>query len=262
MGTAWSENLTYEYLVRILSTAQEKFTIRLLGDGLAADSAQPQLFLRHDVDVSITRAFTLAEIEADHGIHSTYMFLPHSRLYDIRRNPELLRRFTSLHHEVALHFDVEEHRRVQHATLADVLADIERDCQILSGITCEPVRSISFHRPMPQFLNGELTIAGRTNAYAALLMESYLSDSKGEWRNGEPLPYLQAAARPVVQLLIHPIWWGVRHMKPRERLEELYLEATAELTPAARAKFDADLALTLPAVRRLNYLARIIHERP
>ncbi len=262
MRTPWAETLTYDYLVRLLTTVQEKFNIRPLGDGLAPDSASPQLFLRHDVDVSIRRALTLAEIEAEHGIHSTYMFLPHSRLYDIQRSRELVRRFIDLNHEVALHFDVHDRRQAQHASIADVLTDIEQDCQILSDITGAPVRSLSFHRPMPQFLNGELSIAGRTNAYAALLMESYLSDSKGEWRNGEPLPYLQAAVPSVVQLLIHPIWWGVRHMHPRERLEEFYVEATADLPPAARVRFDAALAVTLPAVRRLNYLARIIHERP
>jgi hypothetical protein len=134
-----------------------------------------------------------------------------------------------------------------------VLTDIEQDCQIISDITGESVRSVSFHRPMSQFLKGEFTVAGRTNAYSAVLMESYISDSKGEWRNGEPLPYLQAAVMPVLQLLIHPIWWGVRHMKPRERLEEFYLDATAELTSAARARFDADLAFSIPAVRRSNY---------
>jgi hypothetical protein len=106
---------------------------------------------------------------------------------------------------------------------------------------------------MPQFLRGELTIAGRTNAYAAILMESYISDSKGEWRNGEPLTYLQATTTPIVQLLIHPIWWGARHITPWERLEEFYLGETAPLAPAARDKFDTDLAFTVPAVRRLNY---------
>jgi hypothetical protein len=253
MNAAQSDNFTYDYLMRILNAVKEKFNLRLLGDGLAADSALSQLFLRHDVDVNINRALTMAEIEAEHGIQATYMFIPHSRLYDIQRDRELLRRFIYLKHEVALHFDVDEHRRVQHATIADVLTDIEQDCQIISDITGESVRSVSFHRPMSQFLKGEFTVAGRTNAYSAVLMESYISDSKGEWRNGEPLPYLQAAVMPVLQLLIHPIWWGVRHMKPRERLEEFYLDATAELTSAARARFDADLAFSIPAVRRSNY---------
>jgi hypothetical protein len=157
-----------------------------------------------------------------------------------------------LGHEVALHFDMDEHGRLRHASIADVLVDIEQNCRVLSDLTGQPVRSVSFHRPMPQFLKGEFTVAGRTNAYSAVLMESYMSDSKGEWRHGEPLPRLRAAVAPVLQLLVHPIWWGVRPMTPRERLEAFYLDATAELTSAARARFDADLALAVPAVRRSN----------
>ncbi len=179
MTTAWSGNFTYDYFVRILKTVQEKFTLRLLGNGLAGDSAQSQLFLRHDVDVSINRALTMAEIEAEHGIQATYMFMPHSRLYDIQRDRKLLRKFISLRHEVALHFDVDEHRRVQHTTIADVLADIDQDCQVISDITGESVRSVSFHRPMSQFIKGEFTVASLTNAYSAVLMKSYISDSKG-----------------------------------------------------------------------------------
>ena len=254
MNTAWSENFTYEYLTSILKCAKAKFNARVLGDGLAANSAQQQLFLRHDVDVSITHALAMAEIEAEVGIQTTYMFIPNSRLYNIRRDGELLRRFISMGHEVALHFDVDEDKRIQQTTVDDVLADIERDCQIISDITSEPVRSVSFHRPVPQFLKGELTLAGRTNAYAAVLMESYISDSKGEWRSGEPLPYLQAETRPIVQLLIHPIWWGACHMNTRERLEEFYLDAINGQTTAAAAKFDADLAFTVPAVHRSNYM--------
>ena len=254
MNTAWSDDFSYDYLVRILKSVQEKFDMRLLGHGLSTASERSQLFLRHDVDVSINRALAMAEIEAEHGVQATYMFIPNSRLYDIQRDRELLRRFIHLNHEVALHFDVDEHGRGQQASIADVLTDIERDCQVISDITGEPVRSVSFHRPMPQFLRGDLAIGSRTNAYAARLMESYISDSKGAWRSGEPLSYLQAAYAPIVQLLIHPIWWGVRHMKPRERLEEFYLEAIAPLAPEAHARFDDDLAFTVPAVKRLNYM--------
>ena len=86
-------------------------------------------------------------------------------------------------------------------------------------------------------------------------MQSYISDSRGCWRQGEPVAYLQAAAGPVVQLLVHPIWWSVRHLEPRQRLEKLYLKATAGLTSAASARYDAALAFTLPSVRRSNYMA-------
>lgn len=106
---------------------------------------------------------------------------------------------------------------------------------------------------MPQFLKGALTVAGCTNAYSAILMESYFSDSKGSWRKGEPVSALGAVVAPVTQLLIHPIWWGDEHATPQDRLEEFFEASTREFSPAKRAQFDADLAWTIPAIRRTYY---------
>jgi len=254
MNPVRPDHFTYAYFIRMLHVLKGMYHLRLLGDGLAEDSSKPQLFIRHDVDVDIRRALIMAEIEAEHGIQSAYLFIPNSRLYDIRRESRLLQRFVRLKHEVALHFDIGAHRRVDNVTIDDVQEDIERDCQYLEDITGHPVRSISFHRPMLQFLRGELTIAGRINAYSAKLMTVYISDSKGTWRNGEPLSLLRAVDRQgIVQLLIHPIWWAMDSQPPHERLESFYLEATAGLTPAAKDEFDLELALTIPAVRRSNY---------
>jgi len=57
------------------------------------------------------------------------------------------------------------------------------------------------------------------NAYAAPLMESYLSDSAGVWRAGEPLAAIGEMHGPVLQVLIHPIWWGPEHAPAAERLD-------------------------------------------
>ena len=213
------------------------------------------MFLRHDIDVSVKRALTLAEIEADCGVRATYMFIPNSRLYDIRNDGDTLLRIDSLGHEVALHFDVDDQGREQGTDIRGVLDEIEMDCRTISDITGSPVRSVSFHRPMPQFIGGDLTICGRTNAYAEILMQSYISDSRGQWRNGDPVPLLKAAEATIVQLLIHPIWYGPIHMDPRQRLEEFFLSETRDLIRTERSKFDADFAFTVPGVRRAKYEA-------
>ena len=248
-------DFTYDYLKRVFGVLKNKFALRLLGEGLANHNGRPQLFLRHDIDVSVKRALTLAEIEADCGVRATYMFIPNSRLYNIRNDRDTLLRIDSLGHEVALHFDVDDQGREQGTEIRGVLDEIERDCRTISDITGSPVRSVSFHRPMARFIGGDLTIRGRTNAYAAALMQSYISDSRGQWRNGDPVPLLQAAEAPVVQLLIHPIWYGPIHMDPRQRLEEFFLSETRDLICTERSRFDADLAFTVPGVRRANYEA-------
>ena len=60
---------------------------------------------------------------------------------------------------------------------------------------------------------------GKVNAYSRELMSWYLSDSAGNWREGEPLPLLSNPDRPLLQLLIHPFWWGEEHMSAGDRLQ-------------------------------------------
>lgn len=247
------EDFTYNYLRRLFATVLSKFRLRVLGDGLETEPDGLQLFVRHDVDVSLKHALTLAEIESECGIRATYMFIPNSRLYDIRSSGNILRAIGSLGHEVALHFDVDDIGRRHGANISDVLTAIEHDCQKISNITGSPVRSVSFHRPMQQFIGGDLTVCGRINAYAAQLMKCYISDSKGQWRNGEPIPTLLSTTASVVQLLLHPIWYGDNCMDPQHRLEEFFLGETAGLSSADRNRFDVDLAFTIPGVRRANY---------
>ena len=134
-------DFTYDYLKRFFGVLKNKFALRLLGDGLANHNGRPQLFLRHDIDVSVKRALTLAEIEADCGVRATYMFIPNSRLYNIRNDRDTLLRIDSLGHEVALHFDVDDQGREQGTDIRGVLAEIERDCRTISDITGSPVRS-------------------------------------------------------------------------------------------------------------------------
>src|SRR5205823_1486511 len=110
------------------------------------------------------------------------------------------------------------------------------------------VKSLSFHRPIPWLLRGPLLIGSRVNAYAAELMEWYLSDSKGCWREGEPLPKLRQPQGSKLQLLTHPIWWGDTHLTPAERLDEFAKEKTWRLSHSKAAEFDLALASTLPGV--------------
>lgn len=248
----WADNFSYAYLRRLFEVALPKFEMRLLGDGLSSDAGSTQIFIRHDVDVSIDRALALAEFQAIHGVRATYMFMPHSRLYDVRRCASELKRFVALGHEVALHFDVDDELRTGTPSADELIESIERDATILAEISGESVRSISFHRPMPQLLRGASTISGLVNAYSAELMNDYLSDSRGQWRSGEPLPHLVNTESKIVQLLIHPIWWGSKHESPADRLEKFFVSMTAGLDDAERSAFDASLAFTVPAVKRIN----------
>jgi len=96
-------------------------------------------------------------------------------------------------------------------------------------------------------------IDGRVNAYAKELMIWYLSDSKGYWREGEPLPKLFRPSKPLLQLLIHPIWWGDEHMLPEDRLQEFFDAETQGQSYQYIKALDTALADTIPAVRRRGF---------
>ena len=85
-------------------------------------------------------------------------------------------------------------------------------------------------------------VVRRVNAYSRELMAWYLSDSKGNWREGEPLPKLLKPDKYLLQLLIHPIWWGDEHILPEDRLQA-YFEVTTKGYSLERIKaFDVALA--------------------
>jgi hypothetical protein len=75
-------------------------------------------------------------------------------------------------------------------------------------------------------LRGPLKLAGVVNAYAAELMGWYVSDSKARWREGDPLATLDRPKGKVLQVLIHPIWWGPGH--PREKLQRFVGEVASQ----------------------------------
>jgi len=257
MNSGWSSDFSYGYFSRILQTIKSNFELHLLSEasGVLNTTGKPKLILRHDVDVSLKRALKMAEIENEFGIGATYMVTTNLPLYcvDDRTSGDMLRQFIALGHEVGLHFDLAADERNSNCEISVIETKICSACKQLEKITGLPVRSISFHRPMLPFLRGPLVVCERINAYAQELMVRYLSDSKGCWREGEPLPTLSRPDKPLLQLLIHPIWWGEEHMLPEDRLQEFFDTETQGQSPQYVKTFDVALASTLPAVRRRNF---------
>jgi hypothetical protein len=254
MSLGWSSDFGYEYFRRILQTIKSNFELHLVSETpqILNKIGQPKLILRHDVDVSLKRAIRMAEIEYDFGIRATYMVMTTSPLYrveDVTSRNTLLK-LIDRGHEVGLHFDFENEAHVNNPQISSVEAMIYADSVRLENIVGLPIRSISFHRPQKLFVRGPSMLSGRVNASSKELMEWYLSDSKGCWREGEPLPKLLGPDKPLLQLLIHPIWWGDEHMLPEDRLQAFF-DAETQGQPREYADaLDAALAKIIPAVRR------------
>ena len=246
----WSDDLTYDYLEHLLQVTQTRFTFHPLRDGPGGDSERPRAILRHDVDVGLAPAVALAEREADWGVAATFLVQADCPLYrsDDAAGRAALHRIVALGHEIGLHVDVGS---VAGDGGVDAIAPrVLAMAQRIEDVIGASVESVSFHRPAAWLLRGPDTLAGMVNAYGASFMGAYLSDSEGRWRHGEPIPQIQRVQEHLLQILVHPIWWGRRHLSPSDRLQRFFEQSTRSLPPPAAERFDAELFRAVePATR-------------
>lgn len=232
---AWADDWSYRYFRSLLAALIDKFDVCRMSDApkfLESEPPdRPRAIVRHDIDVSVRRALPMAEIEAELGVRATYMVIPTSALYSLE-DPWVryaLRRLVTLGHDVGLHIDLTPEQRAAGGEMIQMaMPSIAAAREELGAILAEPVETISYHRPPSEVVKSPLlTPDGMTNAYATELMGWYLSDSRARWREGNPLRALEQPGRgPLLQILIHPIWWGEEHASPEDRLQQLFEEET------------------------------------
>ena len=210
------------------------------------------LILRHDIDISIEKAQEMAEIEKEIGVKSTYMVMINSPFYRIQDNnsKSILQRLIKIGHNIGLHYDIGYKQRKNACNINTINSEIYRSRKKLEAIVGAPILSLSFHRPLQQFLWGPLRVCKMVNAYSKELMGCYFSESKGSWRDKDFLSKLLRSSKniSIAQLLIHPIWWGDRHMPPYNRLQGFFKNETKGRSLRYTKLFDRALADAVPAV--------------
>lgn len=259
MNLGWDKDFSYAYFKKIIATAKENFDVHRVCEvdiAIRKSFEKPQLILRHDVDVSLKKALAMAEIEKEMGVYSTYMVIVDSLLYslDDLQSKNILRNIVDMGHEVGVHFSLSDEARKKGINMRFLTGEIDKVCMRLEDIIKASVLSVSFHRPVPEFLYTDLKIGKRINVYAKELMRWYLSDSKGAWRMGEPLPFLLRPKNNLLQLLIHPIWWDNISMKASDRLQYFFEEETSGKDKRFKQIFSDSLSRTVPAVVRSGLL--------
>lgn len=142
------------------------------------------LFLRHDVDLSLEAAVEMAELEAGLGVGSTYFLMTQSIFYNLSSpiGERTLNRLRELGHRVGLHA---------------VWPRVELDGRF------DPV--VAWHNPDPEYMDAP--IEGAVNAMEPAFAASYRSDSNQHWRGGCPHPDLARGTYGWLQLLVHPEIW-------------------------------------------------------
>ena len=167
------------------------------------EPASGDLFLRHDVDMSLDAAVLMAELEAAEGFRATYFLMTRGDFYNLDGSVgrRTLARLRELGHRVGLHA---------------VHPDADLDWRF------DPV--VAWHTPDPDFMS--VPIEGAVNVMQPPWFQpaTYRSDSNQHWRSGCPHDGLAAGGFPFLQLLVHPEIWVYEGATMRETMEA-YLDA-------------------------------------
>ena len=163
--------------------------------------------LRHDVDIDVEAAVALADVEAEFGIRSTFLFLTGCDTYNVATatNRRHLKRLAEQGFEIGLHFDPMLHPELPDDALRPAL---EREAAWLADICGTQVRTISLHNPS---MHGRYPrFEGFINAYDPDYFdpEYYLSDSCMGFRGKDPLTFVQKAEHHFIQVLLHPFHYS------------------------------------------------------
>ena len=163
-----------------------------------AEPKTGDLFLRHDVDLSLEAALAMARLEQEHGAHATYFLMTESVFYNLASpaGEAVIATLRSLGHAVGLH---------------GVYPRAELDERF------DPV--VAWHNPDPGYMGAPIPGAANAMEPRFFSPEHYRSDSNQHWRSGCPHEELAAGAFEWLQLLTHPEIW----VYPGETMRETML---------------------------------------
>lgn len=202
---------------------------------------RPALLLRHDLDHSLRSAAALAEWERELGTPATYFVQVACVFYNLLapESREIVRRLTTLGHEVGLHYDAQRYQG------DGGMEQLRRDVRLLSELAEQPVESASQHIPID---SGAVDVRQvvRHEAYDQRFTTdgmTYISDSLMHWRQATPHDLL--TQRASFQLLTHPMKWVRSFGNMEEAIDFAHEQEIAALRTA-----DTDVRL------RYSYLLR------
>jgi hypothetical protein len=150
------------------------------------EPADGDLFLRHDVDLSLDAALRMAEVEADAGAQATYFLMTESVFYNLasKRGAAAIIGLRDLGHWIGLHA---------------VYPGAQLDDRF------EAV--VAWHNPDPEYMSAPVHGAINVMSERYFDPQTYRSDSNQRWRQGCPHEELRVGAFPWLQLLVHPEIW-------------------------------------------------------
>jgi hypothetical protein len=170
--------------------------------------------LRHDVDVELSKAIKLAEIENELGLVSTFFIMVTSDAYNIcsKESRKIINKLISFGHNLGLHFDPTVYSNSSNHNL-ELCAYKEK--RILENQFSIEVNALSYHcyYKLPERLKFE---TGMINVSEEPFMTQlkYFADSYGCWKFGHPLKSEHFSSGKPLHLSFHPEWWNDVEISP------------------------------------------------
>jgi hypothetical protein len=166
--------------------------------------------MRHDIDFDLEKAGCLARIEQSEGVSATYFFMLRTEHYNVfsREGTAAIQEILNGGHRLGLHFDCASYP--EDLSDAALGAACRQEARMLEDWFERKVEVVSYHRPAPRVLQ---SCAGISHPYPHTYLPlytkaiHYCSDSRGEWKHGDPLQTVAFAECRPLHILIHPIWW-------------------------------------------------------
>lgn len=180
-------------------------------DELSSRPGTTSVFIRHDVDISLSRALKMAELEQAAGIPSTYFFRMHAEKYTFEEAVPVISQLHNSGFEIGLHYDTLSHTR---GNREEALHLFREDLARLRQIA--PVQHVCAHghrRFKNQSMWKEIgqKKLGIRSVYE-MHSDIYISDAGGksliDSQGRHALEKVNdAVPDQVVQVLVHPDWW-------------------------------------------------------
>lgn len=201
------------------------------------------VYLRHDIDFSPKMALSMAKLEYQKNISSTYFIRLAGSFYNVfePKNAKIIQEITSYGHQLGLHFegDIEVNLFGKDFPSVKIIEQaVEKQIKTLQKYF-KTSTIISFHCPHLASFVIDKQFKNFISTYSPDFFSKtkYLSDSAGTWQKGCACRWLTTDKLPAnLHLLIHPFWWGRTNLnandfyyqKLQEKFKELDLISAKE----------------------------------
>ena len=196
------------------------------------------VIMRHDVEYSVERAYSMSKVEESLDFTSNFFFQWTNNSYNLlsKKNMDMIKDMHERGQNIGLHFALNGMTDMQM-----IRERIKKEIDILSEMFGFTIDTFSIHRPSKDVLKENIKLDGIYNAYQdefftfaenvtdeTPVAVKYMSDANHIWRYGYPdADHINGHDK--VQILVHPFGWTEAGYDNFDNYKSLVSEKEAEL---------------------------------